>query len=113
MLMRERLLVDVCCQQRRTRFLHRQAPTVARYRDKTYITCICMEGGMIEKMPDTNPPPVLSTKETSRTIQCCFFCILSCHQLVIGEVARRCDGTAKRKPPRLHINWMRRIGDPA
>ena len=71
-----------------------------------------MESGTVEKVTDTDAPPVLSTKETSRTIQCCLFLILSRHQLVIGEIAGRSDGTAKREPPGLGINWTRRIGDP-
>src|SRR5438067_3701531 len=71
-----------------------------------------MEGGTVEKVTDADAPPVLSTKETSRTIQRCLFLILSRHQLGIGEVTGRSDGTAERKPPCLSINWTRRISDP-
>src|SRR5258708_14039425 len=112
MLMRERLLVEMGRQQGRACFLQRQAPAVARDGDETYIARIGVEGDPVEQVSDMDAVPALGAVKASRTIQRCLQFITRRNKLVIGEVARRGDGTAKREPPGMHINRARLIGDP-
>jgi len=61
MLTRERFLVQVGRQQRRARFLQRQAPAIARHRDETHRVCIRVEGVLVEQMPDPDALSALGT----------------------------------------------------
>jgi hypothetical protein len=65
MLTRERFLVQVGRQQRRARFLQRQAPAIARHRDETHRVCIRVDGGLVEQTPDPDALSVLGTVKAS------------------------------------------------
>jgi hypothetical protein len=69
MLMRKRLFVEMCRQQRGACFLQRQAPVVARDGDETYKVRIGVEGGMVEQVSDMDALPAPGAVETAGTIQ--------------------------------------------
>src|SRR6266568_8825013 len=113
MLIRKRLLVDMCGQQRRARFPQRQAPAIARYGDETHVARILMKGNLVEQASNTDTSPALGAIEPTGTIQRCLQGITRRSQFVVGEVAGRSDGAAKREPPGLRIQGTRLIGNPA
>src|SRR5438067_13693009 len=113
MLIRERLLADMCRQQGCARFLQRQAPAVARHGDETHVARILVEGNLVEQASNTDTSPALSTVEPTGTIQRRLQGIARRSQLVVGEVAGRSDGATKREPPGLRIQRTRRICYPA
>src|SRR5205085_9470313 len=76
MLIRKRLLADMCRQQRSACFHQRQAPAITCYRDETHIARLRGEAGIVEEASDTNTSPVLGAVEATGTIQ-----ITPCHKL--------------------------------
>src|SRR5579885_1178355 len=100
-------------QQRGASLFQRQAPAITRDGDETHVARIGMQDDAIEQTTDENALPVLCTVKAAGTVQRCIQSIASRDQFVVGEAAGRFDRAAKGEPPRLCVQWARRIGYPA